>query len=142
MLASNELLSQDELFQGLAKIGMEYGRSTSVKNNLKFLNRVQKRSRSKFGKNGRGLLSDGGKIGSTASRIREFLDRQEQLKAMSNETKAQRMIVKPQDRRLLNLFPQFLDKSASRHHSKFLFGDSEQHHVFRDYKNAIKSVEN
>ena len=52
------------------------------------------------------------------------------------------MLLKPQGRRLLDLFPYFLEKSASRHHSKFLFGDSEQVNVFRDYRNAMQSVEN
>ena len=52
------------------------------------------------------------------------------------------MNVKPQGRRLLELFPQYLEKSASRHHSKFLFGDSDPATVFRDYKNAMLQVEN
>ena len=52
------------------------------------------------------------------------------------------MLLKPQGRRLLDLFPYFLEKSASRHHARFLFGDSEQMNVFRDYKNAMQSVEN
>ena len=43
---------------------------------------------------------------------------------------------------MLDLFPYFLEKTASRHHSRFLFGDSEQVNVFRDYKNAMQSVEN
>lgn len=52
------------------------------------------------------------------------------------------MVVKPQDMRILNMFPDYLHKTASRHHSKFLFGDSEQHRVFRDYKNAMKTMGN
>ena len=51
-------------------------------------------------------------------------------------------MIKAQGRRLLEIFPHFLEKSASRHHSKFLFGDSEQVNVFRNYKNAMQSVEN
>ena len=52
------------------------------------------------------------------------------------------MLPQAHDNRLMNLFPQFLDKSASRSHSKFLFGDSEQQKVFRNYKHAMQSVEN
>ena len=51
------------------------------------------------------------------------------------------MVPKAQDNRLLSLFPQFLDKAASKNHSKFLFGDSEQAKVFRNYKNAMLSFE-
>ena len=51
-------------------------------------------------------------------------------------------MIKAQGRRLLEIFPHFLEKSASRHHSKFLFGDSDQVNVFRNYRNAMQSVEN
>ena len=64
------------------------------------------------------------------------------MKANSEENKAQKMLIKHQGRRLLELYPFFLEKAASRQHSKFLFGDAEQEKVFRDYKNAMGSVEN
>ena len=67
---------------------MEYGRSPSVNHDLKYLKGVQKNFSSKLGKNGRDLVSDREKVGDPASRIRAFLDRQEQLKVMSDETKA------------------------------------------------------
>ena len=59
------------------------------------------------------------------------------MKAHSDEIKAQKMLVNAHGRRLLELFPQFLEKSASKHHSKFFFGDAEQSKVFRDYRNAM-----
>ena len=52
------------------------------------------------------------------------------------------MIPKPHENRLLALFPKFLEKSSSKHHSKFLFGDAEQGNVFRNYKHAMQGVEN
>jgi len=51
------------------------------------------------------------------------------------------MLPKAHDNRLLSLFPQFLNKAASKNHSKFLFGDAEQAKVFRNYKQAMLSVE-
>jgi len=51
------------------------------------------------------------------------------------------MVPKSTDNRLLSLFPQYLEKSASKFHSKFLFGDSEQVNVFRNFRNAMRSFE-
>lgn len=43
---------------------------------------------------------------------------------------------------MMNMFPQYMDKTASRSHAKFLFGESEQAKVFKNYKNAMQTVEN
>ena len=57
LLESNELLTVNELFSGLAKIGAEYGRSdASVKDNVQLYHKNYKTqrgadSKSKFGKN-------------------------------------------------------------------------------------------
>ena len=46
------------------------------------------------------------------------------------------MRLKPRDEKFLDLFPQFMAKAGSKLHSKFLFGDSVEQHLFRDLKNV------
>ena len=43
MLGSNELLTANELFSGLAKIGVEYGRSASHQANVRLSNNLPKK---------------------------------------------------------------------------------------------------
>ena len=39
----------------------------------------------------------------------------------------------------MELFPEFMSKAGSKLHSKFIFGDSKESNLFRDFKNVNQS---
>lgn len=80
MLHSNELLTENELFSGLARIGNEYGREPVKTLNSRQLTAVKaKRSTTSTGFRANTSVS---RL-TNSSKIRGFIDRQEMLKAMS-----------------------------------------------------------
>jgi len=95
LLQSNELLTENELFSGLAKIGGEYGKAKFASNQspLYNTNKVvapggKGRKSLKTAASGRQSSTAKKPRAATASRIQAFLDRQENLKMQSNEIRA------------------------------------------------------
>ena len=43
------------------------------------------------------------------------------------------------DQRFLELFPEFMGRAGSRLHSKFIFGESKEENLFREFRHVHSS---
>jgi len=68
--------------------------------------------------------------------INNFMARQQKLLSNKEELQSKRDQKRIGARRLLEMYPKQLEKSASRLHNQFLYGTRNREHVFKQFKRA------
>ena len=68
--------------------------------------------------------------------VKSFISRQDSLAKNKDQIEACRDLKKVKARRLLQMFPERMDKASSVKHSQFFHGSKSTKNIWRDYKSA------
>ncbi|CDW83481.1 UNKNOWN [Stylonychia lemnae] len=105
-LTTNEYVTQTELLKGLQQIGEKFGKDHSVEIQIKRPKTMQ-------------VL--------TQEKSRKMIRYQQQLQDQRNQ-------LKEKGKRIVELFPKYLEKTGSKTHAQFLFGNVSSDRLFKDYQ--------